>query len=282
MGNGTQENPYTREDVTRLIEENGDTAKDLDLSGKVFEERIDLREPDLAGIILNEAKLRYANLQRAVLTGAQLKGADLRYANLEGAFLSDVGISSETRLRDAKWGNYILGEEADGSFNLAEDAYRNLKVWHTNAGLYDIAGEFFFREMTAQRKRIEWWPHPVQRKGINWWLHPRPRLWSGFHSFVSGYGERPIRVVRWGALVLFGLSLLYFFLQGIAPYDLSVQAFLGSLYYSAVSFTALGYGPWVTAASVRNWVQGTGAAEAFIGVFTIALFLITFTRKMRR
>jgi len=33
MGDGTQENPFTREDVLRLIEENGGTAKGLDLSG---------------------------------------------------------------------------------------------------------------------------------------------------------------------------------------------------------------------------------------------------------
>jgi len=30
MGDGTKENPYTREDVLRLIEENGGTAKGLD------------------------------------------------------------------------------------------------------------------------------------------------------------------------------------------------------------------------------------------------------------
>ncbi len=39
MGNGTEENPYTREDVLKLIEENGGTAKGLDLLGKAFEQR---------------------------------------------------------------------------------------------------------------------------------------------------------------------------------------------------------------------------------------------------
>jgi len=148
--------------------------------------------------------------------------------------------------------------------------------------VYDIAGEFFYHEMTAQRKSIKWWPHPTQRRRINWWIHPRHRAWSAFHSFVSGYGERPLRVVRWAVLVLFGSALLYFFLLGVAPHNISVQAFVNSLYYSAVSFTALGYGPWFNDMSVHSWVQGAGAAEAFIGVFTIALFLVTFTRKMRR
>jgi len=367
MGDGTKENPFTREDVRKRIRQNGDTAKGLDFSGKEFEEEVDLCDLNLKGIILNnaglfrakfngsnlaEAKLRganllqakfnpmgdyelnkFANLRDADLSGADLseaefigafldyarfdnaileqadftiigrrepdllytdfRDADLRFSDftgrsffftkLEGAFLNWAKITEGTFLGDADWGSYKIGEETKyKNYYTAEKLYRHLKVWYTNAGIYDVAGEFFFREMTAQRKRIEWWPRLAQRKGINWWLHPRHRLWSGLHSFVSGYGESVPRVVRFGALVLFGLALLYFFLHGVAPYNLSVQAFLNSLYYSAVSFTALGYGPWFTAASVRSWVQGTGAAEAFIGVFTIALFLITFTRKMRR
>ena len=55
MGDGTEQNPFTREDVLRRIEENGGTAKGLDLSGKRFEEGIDLRdELDLKEIILKK------------------------------------------------------------------------------------------------------------------------------------------------------------------------------------------------------------------------------------
>lgn len=49
---------------------------------------------------------------------------------------------------------------------------------------------------------------------------------------------------------------------------------------SAASFTALGYGSWASQPSV--WAKGIGAAEAVIGVFMMALFLVTFTRKMVR
>lgn len=329
MGDGTKENPYTREDVLRLIKENGDTAEGLDLSEMVFEGGIDLRglnNNHLQGIILNKARFplslrRGAPLRGAKLKGVHLEGAHLRSAHLEEADLSDAYLESanlggthleganlsgthlgsaylggahlqgaillsaefsrDTGLGSVDWGNYILGDESMG-FDGAADTYRRLKVWYTNAGIYDTAGEFFFSEMTAQRKGIKWWPKPTQRKRINWWIHPRHRAWSAIHSFVSGYGERPLRVVRFGALVLFLSTIFYFLLRGVAPYDLSAQSFLSSLYYSAVSFTALGYGPWFSDTSVHSWVQGAGAAEAFIGVFTIALFLVTFTRKMRR
>ncbi len=307
--------PLTREDVLRMIEENGGTAEGLDLSGKRFEEGINLREPDLAGIILNEAKLRHANLQRAVLTGAQLEGADLtdanlegadltdanlegavlrganlkktnlrgahmegipfmgvrregadlRYANLEGAYLERSIFSYDTKLDGADWGNYILGEEKDGKFYSAESIYRRLKQWYTNAGVYDTAGEFFYREMEAKRKSMKWWPQPWHR------------TWVEFVSFICGYGERPYRVILWAASVVLGLALIYFAIGSTWEW----WAFWNSLYFSAVSFTALGYGTWAYTPP-EAWVQGVGAAESFIGVFTIALFLITFTRKMRR
>lgn len=362
-----KQKPLTREDVLRLIEENGGTAEGLDLSGKEFEKGIDLRGLNLKGIILKKAvftrtteevlikkgikleldereqgpnigallthahlegaQLSYAHLKGAVLwhahleevdltgthlekalldnahlegaslrgahledarlvdthleeadlTGAHLErtaiwhahlekaslsfayleGAQLPYAHLEGAYLEDVRLSSDTSLEDVDWGNYILGEERE---KLGSEAatYRRLKLWYTEHGMYDIAGEFFFREMEAKRKALKWRPKPWNR------------AWSKFLSLICGYGERPLRVIGWAASVVLGLAAVYCLFGGLnLPY---------SLYYSAVSFTALGYGSWASAPP-QDWVQGVGAAESFIGVFTIALFLITFVRK---
>ena len=47
-----KEKPLTREDVLKRIEENGGTAKGLDLSGKTFKDGINLRGLNLEGIIL--------------------------------------------------------------------------------------------------------------------------------------------------------------------------------------------------------------------------------------
>ena len=49
----------------------------------------------------------------------------------------------------------------------------------------------------------------------------------------------------------------------------------------AASFTALGYGNW--APEPQGWAgRVLGAGESFMGVFMMALFLVTFTRKMTR
>jgi len=354
MGDGPKENPYTREDVLRLIEQNGGTAEGLDLSQKEFEEGIDLRELHLSGIIMKSAILAGANLadvwlegahleradlseadlsnadlevahlegadlsnanlegalmsagthleeadligtnlegadlsdahlERARLEGSQLKKADLSHAHLEGADLSDVNLADvnlsfahlqgvslraveftrNTKMENVDWGNHVLGEENVGNYDWAVDIYTKLKIWYTNAAIYDTAAKFFFREMTVKRKMLKWWPNPI------------PRAWSKFLSILCGYGERPLRVVVWAASVVLGLAAAYYFWGSF-----NSSSFWDTLYYSAASFTALGYGNW--APQPTGWAKAMGAAEAFIGVFTMALFLVTFIRKMTR
>ena len=101
-------------------------------------------------------------------------------------------------------------------------------------------------------------------------------LWLWFMQGLWGYGERPWRVIRFGVSMLLIFALIYFIIGSVWEWS----AFWWSLYFSAVSFTALGYGSWLHV--TNDWIKGIGALESFIGVFSIALFLITFVRKMTR
>jgi hypothetical protein len=338
MGDGTQKNPYTREDVRKLIEKNGGTAKGLNLSGKVFEEAIDLTGLDLWGIILNktiflvhfagkktsgarfngsrlwqahleEADLQYAHLEevelaeahlqgaillgahleRAVLFGAHLEGAHLDNTHLEGASFSNAHLkgvhlwaakfSSDTDLVNVDWGDYILAEERELREAKGEEreeclaswaidnVYRRLKVWYTQAGYSGIAAKFYFREKEAERKYAK-----RQRDRVGWWLS-----WAFF-----GHGEGWKRILPWIAGVVLLFALIYLAIGTFIPTlgTLTPNTFLHSLYYSAVSFTALGYGQW--APQPTGWLKGLGAFEAFVGVFMMALLLVTFVRKWTR
>lgn len=225
-----------------------------------------LEKANLSEANLKEAKLFYTHLEGARLSDAHLEGADLSDAHLEGAYLHGARFSLDTRLEDVDWGNYILAEEKDSEhphFDMAEKVYRRLKQWYTNAGMYDIAGKFFFRERTARRKALKWRPNPL------------PRIRQTLYWLLCGYGERPWQVFASATVVLFCLARVYFAIGTLTP-----NTFLNSLYYSAVSFTALGYGSW--APQPTGWVKGLGAVEAFVGVFMMALFLVTFIRKMTR
>lgn len=305
-----KEKPLTREDVLKMIEEHGG-PEGLDLSFRNLE-KIDLYTPeyepalDLHGITLacanlqkaslwnanlqgaqlidaelqnadftfanlHEADLRRSNLQGAILLHTNLRGAKLMETNLKGAELYGCDLS-DASLEEINWDpKYILEAERRVQKQTERDitciqlsytasTYRNLKRWHTEQGLYDIAGKFHFREME------------VKRKALQWRIKPHLELWYWTLRLLCGYGERPLSVVISAVTVVLVMA--------IGIWAASALTFLDSLYYSAVSFTALGYGLWVSAP--EGWVKALGATEAFIGVFMIALFLITFVRKMTR
>lgn len=272
MGDGTREKPYTRKDVLRLIKKNGGTAEELDLSGKHFEQGIDLTGIYLGSVILQNTFLAGANFQGvllpksnlrgAFLVGANFRGASLWGSDLEGAYLSHAELQ-EAMLDEIKWGpQYITGEEYARDFLHAKEVYRCLKNYHQQVGMYDIAGKFFYREMEIKRKAQSW-------------KKPHLKLWSWVMRMLCGYGEKPERVGIWAAIVVLGLAAAYYFWGSFTS-----SSFWDTLYYSVASFTALGYGQWAPQPS--GWAKGVGAAEAVIGVSMIALFLVTLTRKVSR
>ncbi len=267
--------PLTREDVIRKIEEIKGPHDWVNLSDGEFLYKIDLRGLNLHGFILKNANLAGANLQGVDLSFAHLEGADLSFAHLEGADLSfahlegadlfSAELSPDTKLADVKWENYVLDETKKWRLGPIENPYRRLKIWYTNAGMYDIAAEFYYREMEARRKSLKWRSQSTFRH----------RLALEMSRLFFGYGERWNRILIWMAAVLFGLAGAYH-LWG----SFSSSSFLDTLYYSAVSFTALGYGQW--APQPTGWAKALGAAEAFIGVSMMALLLVTFVRKWTR
>jgi hypothetical protein len=226
---------------------------------------------NLKNACLDNADLMGANLEGTKLIGAHLKGANLFDAHLSGVYLSDVQFNNDTNFQDVNWGNYIIGEECREernsssrvySLHMAEVIYRRFKIWYSEHGIYDIAGKFFYREMESRRKAQSW-------------KKPHLKLWNWIMRLLCGYGERPERVVISSAAVIFVLALVYYLWCSF-----NISSFLDTLYYSAVSFTAVGYGNW--APQPTDWAKGMGVTEALLGVFMMALFLVTFTRKMTR
>jgi uncharacterized protein YjbI with pentapeptide repeats len=359
VGDGIKGNPYTREDVLRLIKENGGKAERLDLSAKRFEEGVDLSGLDLEGIILSKAhfgvlfkgkkptggrfdgsnltnadlrnaSLQYAqfkildgkpsNLTNADLRGsllmeasfqeadltatkfgrlgnedfgpATLKNTDLRGAKLSltilkgcyfyGTKLEGAHIRSgeilEAYIEEADWGNYKIGEESEEDFNAAERVYRKLKVWYTQSGYADIAGKFYYREKEAQRKSLRFYYCEKQDGKKSLKLFPknwRHRIALQLSYWFFGHGEGWKRIFLWIAGFVLCFALIYYAIGTLKPNGL-----LDSLYYSAVSFIALGYGAWVKEAT--GAIKILGVFETFLGFFMMTLLLVTFVRKWAR
>ena len=140
-----------------------------------------------------------------------------------------------------------------------------------------MAGQFHFREWECKRKIAQEKKHRLEISEI----------WG--YRLVSGYGERPKRVIASGAAVILFFALWYF------PYSWSFclsrdcwiavwEGIWKALYFSGVSFTALGYGEWVAPENIAptGWPRFLGVIESLFGISLIALFLVTFTRKLTR
>lgn len=247
---------------------------------------------DLSGSDLYRADLRGAHLFAINLRGASLMKADLRDSNLHCADLRDanlLGVKLDgARLDNILWDERVLQErEAREAcrnrqpelmhdlLQQAEEVYRNLRIHLEKAGLFEEAGRFFYREMIMRRLQMPRWSSQ--------------RLFSWLVDLFCGYGEQPLRVVLFSMSFVLFCALLYFLVgihHGDARLAFSLDQDLRTnleelgacLYYSVVTFTTLGYGDIVPLGLSRP----LAAFEAFVGSFTIALFVVVFVKKMTR
>lgn len=101
-----------------------------------------------------------------------------------------------------------------------------------------------------------------------------------------GYGERPERVILTVVVFLVGTWLGYWQLGmfvidagpgitcvGRLPWD-------SALYFSLVSFSALGYGSWIP--EPVGWAKWVGSAQPIIGITSFVALSISLTQRISR
>lgn len=101
-----------------------------------------------------------------------------------------------------------------------------------------------------------------------------------------GYGERPFNVLAVIGLILVITWLLYwqvgtFKLDPVNdPLEIGQPSYQDALYYSLVSFSALGYGSW--ALEPTGWAKWVGAVQPFFGIISAVALSINLTQRMGR
>ena len=236
---------------------------------------------------LSRANLHDAHLYRADLSGSQLLKANLSHANLHWCNLSGcnfLGTNFKNALLEhVNWGRELYQEtQAKNSpgqdvelYQEAEEVARNIRRHCEDQGILRVSGHFFYREMVFRRLQM---PKFSGRRFFSWIV-----------DRVSGYGESPRRVVFFSGFLVLCCSLIYFFtgvqdsgrLIQYRPEVGSGQNFknwLDCIYFSVVTFTTLGYGD----LTPQGWSRIVAAVEAFIGSFSLALFVVLFVKKMTR
>ena len=209
---------------------------------------------------LMEANFNNANLEETKLDGAKLKATNFRHANMQGISLKGAHFEN-TVFENSIWENNKINiYEKNKNWSIAKEIYQNLKYSYLQHGNSVTAGEFFYREKECERKGTK---------------NMLRRLKLTFFWLFWGYGERPLRTMTLGIASIFAFAILYFLFS-----ELHIATFWDCLYFSATSFTALGYGNWVSTPSM--WTRVIGLSEAIFGVVMIASFVAILARKMAR
>ena len=266
----------------------------------------DLRDADLTDAIFEHADLRFADLRGADLGDAMVEGnADLRRANLSGARLMGIQFDAQCKLGHVIWaeGNGLVireEEEAHAArqagdqqqalvlYNAAEGVYRQMKQSYQVSGDYQLAGEFFVREMEAKRSQLGLSTRAHRR--APW--HHRMGWWLMYHS--CGYGERPLWLVAAAFLMVLIFAAIHVFTgfretstngmafgPGTSLSDMPgfLESFAVAVYFSIVTFTSLGYGDIQPTTSIGRTVS---SIEVILGGLVTSLILIAIVRKWSR
>lgn len=239
--------------------------------------RANLQGAHLFNITLQHGSLMKANLHEANLHCAHLEHTNLLGIKLHDAKLDNLEIGSQLMQERLAHQYQKSGdaEKAKDHFEQAEEIYRHLRRCAELHGLHGLAGDLGYKELTMHRHLMPFWSF---RRGFSYLV-----------DILCGYGEKPENTVLFSlALVLF--SAVGYFAFGVShganilqfnpdmDAQQNIHTFLLTLYYSVVTFTTLGYGD-ITPYGVSRLIA---SVEAFIGSFTIALFVVVFVKRMTR
>ena len=257
---------------------------ELNLVNSASKQGYQLINADLYRCNLENAHLFMIDLSGSSLMKANLTNANLHYANLENCNLLGINLTG-AKIENTHWGTSIIQEQqaqktTDRSqqielYQEAEEVYRNLRQTAEHQGLFYFAGHFFSKEMVMRRRQ-------QPKLSIE-------RITSKLVDVFCGYGEKPLRVIVFSIFLIVIFATLYFF-TGLSFNDSSLvfsmhaslwensKTYVSALYFSVITFTTLGYGD-ITPLGVA---RALAALEAFMGSFTLALFVVVFVKKMTR
>jgi uncharacterized protein YjbI with pentapeptide repeats len=280
-------------------------------------EGADLIRTDLSEASVTTASFNGAVLERASLYGTDFRNARLYGARLAGAHISDhtnLGVrdllEERTSLtpfqgpwpavrydpRNPDYEQYAEDEDKPGGSAISDHSraasvYAEIqRVAETNAAS-DLASRCFRWRKDVQRKRYASDDGRGNTKNRLRWA------WAEMSNSVARYGDSPWRVVITSNAIIMLFGVLYPLFGGmqLTGEEGQVIAFdtlltvpelptwmdilLSNLYFSAVTFTTLGYGDIRPSGPVS---QALASIESFLGAALLALLVAVLARRITR
>lgn len=244
-------------------------------------------------VFAGDAKFRTAVFNGYCLLGNAVFNSSARFANThfaKGANFSEVKFLGQTDFGGVYSSSravpiYDLIFFARRRFGDDESFWGFVKQSAQEAGHYQLAGECFYNEQCA-RLRQKFRGHKyetsrgfsklVQLVSAVKWL---PELVFG--RLLFGYGERPVRVLVGGALIIVLCALFYSQPGALVYRDGTIEpSFFQGLYFSTITFTTLGYGDY--SPSPHGFCRQVAMAEAIAGGCLMALFVVCLAKRFSR
>jgi len=265
-----------------------------------------LRDANLQRVYLRRANLQkaileYAILQGAFLGSANLQGANMRYSHLEGVdFFIAEGLEGVyfynafldgTRMRREQLGGAI-GEELDGRYDEAKEAYLALKNNFAEIGRYRDESWAYVKE----RQMGKMMNHPrLARKFYAKELPENPNIWQlgWFYArhtakwvadwvveWTCGYGESVLRTLRAMVIALVSFAILYWLLGAVVDVSGNPSSgWLHCLLYSGGALTTFGVD---TLRPANDWIRALSILESVVGIALTGLLGFVLGNRIRR
>ena len=261
----------------------------------------DLTDADFTG-----ATLHRADFESALLSRATLFGADLRGARLSGAVMGDVRVDEGTRFLghpgDDSGSPHTLsairasqpcvydpayGDDECADTDTAKTVYRVLEELGRRTGRSRLQARCFVRRQDLQKNG--YWEDAIAADATVEERVVAGARWgrSAVARAMLLYGESPWRVIGYSLLTVLGFALLYPLGGWMRPDGgdpitygdiTSLAEFGNSVYYSTLTFTALGFGDFQPVGFGRVLT----AIETSLGAVLLAFLVFILGRRTAR
>ncbi len=233
----------------------------------------DLCHANLTRAVLSGCSFSYADLRATYLIEARFKETDFMGAALFDAFIWNTDFSGAKHLKKSNFQNSFRTTRetqthiSEENPTVSYESYRALKNYFYHNGLSEDASWAAYRERLMERR------HFFKTRNPRYFL-------SLLMDLLSGYTEKPNRVILSSFIIIFIFAVLYYFMNATTSMvvdDPGRTNFWNCLYFSFITFTTVGYGDFVPRPEI--WYKMLTCAEAFSGPFMSGLYIFTLTRR---